>query len=259
MTEQRLLHSIDHGGHGAPLVILHGLFGSSRNWTQAARVLNQAAHVFALDLRNHGESFSSPIHTIAEMRGDLLRWMDAQQLQQAMVLGHSMGGMNAMDFAAAYPDRVLGLIVVDIAPRAYAPHHQREFAALRTDLSGLQSRQEIDRRMAAAHPDAAVRQFLQMNLERTAEGYRWKLNVDALQRAEITGQFSLPRPAYGGPALFIAGGASSYVQPADHALIQSCFPAANIETIAGADHWLHHSAQQQFLELSLPFLQALNR
>lgn len=251
------LHSVDHGGAGKALVILHGLFGSSRNWTQAARELSGSAHVYTLDLRNHGESPHHPNHRIEDLSADLLAWMDSAGLQRPIVLGHSMGGMAAMHFASLHPERCQALIVVDIAPRIYAPHHQREFAALSIDLNGLDSRQAIDQRMAALHPSPMVRQFLQMNLERGETGYRWRLNIDALRHADVTGAFALPETTYGGPSLFIAGGASDYIQPEDHALIGRYFPNAKIETIPGADHWLHHTAQAEFLKLVREFLSGL--
>lgn len=251
------LHYVESGAGDPPLVILHGLFGSSRNWTQVARALGAQRRTIAVDQRNHGDSPHAEPHSLAGMRADLSALFETLGLQRAILLGHSMGGMTAMSFASLFPERVLALIVVDIAPRAYRPHHQKELAALSVDAGRYAERSAIDAAMAEYLPDVATRQFLQMNLVREADGYRWKLNVPALKAARATEDFGDSDAHYAGPTLFVAGGRSSYIRPEDHALIRDRFPAARIETIAEGDHWLHYTAQARFLEIVSRFLDLL--
>lgn len=251
------LHFVESGSGDPPLVILHGLFGSSKNWTQVSRALSDRRRVVAVDQRNHGDSPHAAPHSLAAMRADLFALFETLGLERAILLGHSMGGMTAMSFASAYPDRVAALIVVDIAPRAYPPHHQNELAALSVDATRFADRTALDAAMAEFVPDAATRQFLQMNLVREASGYRWKLNVPALTAARATEDFGDSDAHYAGPTLFVAGGRSRYIRPEDHATILSRFPAARIETIPEGDHWLHYTAQARFLELVSHFLNQL--
>jgi pimeloyl-ACP methyl ester carboxylesterase len=251
------LHFVESGAGDPPLVILHGLFGSSRNWTQVSRALSANRRVLAVDQRNHGDSPHAEPHSLDGMRADLLALFESLNLNRAVLLGHSMGGMTAMSFASAYPERVAALIVVDIAPRAYPPHHQHELAALSVDATRFADRSAIDAAMAEFLPDPATRQFLQMNLVREASGYRWKLNVSALNAARATEDFGDSDAQFAGPTLFVAGGRSRYIRPEDHATIVSRFPAAIIETIPEGDHWLHYTAQARFLEIVSRFLDQL--
>lgn len=247
------------------LVILHGLFGSSRNWTSIAHLLADERDVYCLDARNHGDSPHAPTHTLADLRDDLHGWIQSRNFAQPpIVIGHSMGGMAAMACALAYPDAVRALVIVDIAPREYPPHHQREFEALELDVAGCATRGEVDAQMQAIVADPMVRQFLQMNLIRRTggeSGYAWRINVPALkaaagerglQAAELSGK------PYDGPALFIRGGASDYVRdPDDFSAIHERFANARIETIPGQGHWLHYSAAQEFLQILQGFLKEI--
>lgn len=259
------LHHTELGGPDSPdapqIVILHGLFGSSRNWTGAGRALTDVARVYALDLRNHGDSPHADSHSLADLRDDVRRWIRERGLKRPILLGHSMGGMAAMDFAASYPDDLQALIVVDIAPRRYEPHHHKEFAALQLDVAECESRQDADRMMQSVLDDAAVRQFLQMNLERLPEGgYRWKVNVPVLRSAAENAEYLAPwfadeaGPVYSGPALFIYGEASDYVQGSDRARIPELFPQAQLVGLSGQGHWLHYSAQDDFTAAVRKFL-----
>ncbi|MCP5486751.1 MAG: alpha/beta fold hydrolase [Spirochaetales bacterium] len=252
------LHHEDLGGSGVPLVILHGLFGSSRNWFSVGRELQKSAHVYALDLRNHGESPHGETHTREDLRGDLKLWFsDHLAEEKPVLLGHSMGGMAAMDFAVSYPDLLRALIVVDIAPRRYPPQHDSEFAALSVDPAGYSSRSEIDQAMAKHVADRSVRQFLQTNLvHKEGGGYEWRINLAALKKA--AGQGGLEEPTahghFSGPVLVISGSESDYVTADDHAAFRNRFPAVEFREISGAGHWLHHTHQEQFLEHLRSFL-----
>ena len=249
------LHHTDLGGAGRPpLVLLHGMLGSSRNWQTTGRDLAAEFHVFALDARNHGRSPHAPEMTYAAMEGDLAAWLDAQGLPSVTLLGHSMGGKTAMRFACRHPGRVARLIVVNIAPRDYFwPAHRAEFAAMNElELSGLQSRQEAEMRFEARVPSLAMRKFLATNLERTPEGgWRWVVNLPVLTAAlaEMERTSLAADDRFRGPALFIAGGRSKYVQPADHEAVRRHFPAAQIEVLPESGHNPHMEQRERFVDL----------
>jgi pimeloyl-ACP methyl ester carboxylesterase len=165
-----------------------------------------------------------------------------------------MGGLVAMGFAIAHPDLTAGIVALDIAPRAYPAGHQAEFQAFRTDISGCKSRAELEDLVRPILPDTNVRQFILTNAVRDGQGFRWRLNVPALESATVSTDFPKVSGRFEGPALLIAAGRSAYVTPADAQLMHRYFPAAAIETIPHADHWLHMSAPQELLEVLIRFL-----
>ncbi|MBI3798478.1 MAG: alpha/beta fold hydrolase, partial [Deltaproteobacteria bacterium] len=169
----------ESSGHGHPLLILHGLFGSLENWRTLSKVLSQSFQVFALDQRNHGHSPHSEVFNYRVMTEDLKEFLQHQGLSAIHLLGHSMGGKTAMQFALTYPEDVDKLIVVDIAPKAYPPGHDDIFAALFSlPVQDFRSRQEADAALAQHLPDLALRQFLLKNLEREATGgFHWRINL----------------------------------------------------------------------------------
>jgi esterase len=234
-------------GEGPALIILHGLFGSLNNWQTLARRFAAGRAVHLLDQRNHGRSPHDARHDYTLLGADLLEYMDQQGLRDATLLGHSMGGKVAMQAALAAPGRVDRLIVVDIAPRAYDPAHDDLMEALASlDLSSCATREEADARLLV--PDATVRQFLLTNLKRDDAGrLGWRMNLPALreQYPHLLRAVTGPAP-YPGPALFVAGGTSAYIQPADEAGIRSLFPLARIVTIQGAGHWVHAERPEEF-------------
>ena len=246
------LHAHQFGGTGRPVIILHGLFASGRNWASTGRWLAGSGlpgraglgRAVALDLRNHGDSPHSEAHTIDLMADDVERRQDGRGMAPAVLIGHSMGGHVAMAVALRDAEHVSALIVVDIAPRAYSHHHREEIAALRLDVGRLGRRAEVDRAMATRVADPALRRFLQMNLRRTSGGFRWALNAEALARYRADG--GPFRGLYVGPTLFIVGEASSYFQDTDRALARSLFPAAEFAVIPGGDHRIHSSAKESF-------------
>ncbi len=249
-----LLFHRDLGGAGLPpLVILHGLLGSSRNWQTVGRELSAQYHVFALDLRNHGSSPHAEPMTYATMADDVVAWLDAQSLSRITLLGHSLGGKTAMVIACRHPDRIERLIVVDIAPKVYrGSAHQDEFAAMQSlDLSRLESRAAAEAQMESLVPDWAMRKFLLTNLERAtpAEGWKWAANLPALTAAlpDILSNPLTDDDHFKGPVRFILGGKSRYVSDADWPAILAHFPTADRIVIAGAGHNPHIDARAEFV------------
>ncbi len=244
-------------GQGRAVILLHGLFGSSDNWHPIAQRLAESFHVFAVDQRNHGQSPHSEAMNYQLMAGDLERFLAARGLATAMVIGHSMGGKTAMQFALQFPGRVEKLIVADMAPRAYAPVHGKFFSAqLALDLKSFSTRQQIEDALASEIPDLVLRRFLLKNLGRSSTGeFFWKINLRGVAEnyTQLRAPATHPRP-FARPALFIRGGKSDYLKPEDEPLIRELFPLAQIQTIAGAGHWVHADAPAEFLRLALDFL-----
>ena len=246
------LHHRDLGGSGEPpTLLLHGLLGSSRNWQTAGSALAAGRRVYAIDLRNHGQSPHADTMSYDAMVADVLAWMDAHGIAKAELVGHSMGGKVAMVLACRHPERVGRLVVVDIAPRDYSwPERRREFAAMNgLELRGLKSRAEAEARMEPLVPGWADRKFLTTNLERTGDGWAWQINLPAITAAlgELEKNPLVPHDRYLGPALFIAGEKSRYIAPADRAAILGHFPSARFEVIAGSGHTPHIEAREAFV------------
>lgn len=244
-------------GEGQPLIILHGVFGSSDNWQTLGKIFAETFEVYLVDLRNHGNSPHSDEFSYQHMMEDVIQLMDDEELEKAHVLGHSMGGKVAMHLATNFPDRLLKLIVVDIAPKYYPPHHQQIFDGFHSvDLASLQSRKDADDQMAKVISNMGVRLFILKNLHRDKEGiFSWKLNVEAIERAieEVGGSIE-EGVSFDGETLFIAGGKSDYISEGDYSLIMSFFPEAQIETVQGAGHWVHAEKPEELSKLVLGFL-----
>lgn len=254
-------------GTGRPLVVLHGLFGSSDNWMGVAPRFAQHFRVILVDLRNHGLSPHSDEMNWTVMAGDLAGFFDTHALEQVHVLGHSLGGKVAIQFALEFPARVHKLVVVDMAPRANLPEHDRIFKALLAlDLKRFHSRREMEEALEPDIPDLTLRRFLLKNLKSTTapvtarrEGvtrsFDWKINLRGLfecypQLLEaVTDGKPFPKPA-----LFLRGGKSHYVLDSDFPLIHRLFPHAKIETIARANHWVHADAPDEFVRHVVGFL-----
>ena len=244
-------------GQGEPLVLLHGLFGSADNWFGVAPKLAEKFHVLIPDLRNHGHS---PHHAEMDyplMAADVERFFVTQKIANAHVIGHSMGGKVAMQFALGLPARVKKLVVVDMAPRAYRRSHDYIFKALLAlDLNSFQTRSEIEDVLAAEIPSLNLRRFLLKNLGRDDAGkFFWKMNLRGVaENYSRLGEVLNPRNQFEKPALLIRGGKSDYVGTADELEIRRRFPAAQIQTIATAAHWVPADAPEEFVRLVLDFL-----
>lgn len=260
MTAVDLHHRIT--GSGQPLVMLHGLFGSQENLGAISRLLADQYQIHGLDLRNHGRSPHTRAHSYPLMVEDVIAYMDRAGLERAHFIGHSMGGKTAMQLALSHPQRVERLVVLDIAPVLYKPHHQQILAGLQSlDLAELKSRSEADQLLATHVPELAVRQFLLKNLVKAGpDRFGWRINLEALiQNYPNIMEGQQNQPPFPRPVLFVKGGDSDYIQAEHWPKIQELFPAAVMRIIPRTGHWLHAekpevvaAAIRRFLMSSVP-------
>jgi esterase len=256
-------------GSGQPLIILHGLYGSSDNWLSIGRSLADDFEVYLVDQRNHGKSPHDDIHNYKVLRDDLLELMDDAGLDKAILAGHSMGGKTVMCFARHFPDRVSSLVVIDIAPKSYKEvsrnatpgHYDIIRAMIDMDPSKAKSRREAEAMLAEAVPQERIRKFIMKNLGRGEDKkYYWTINTSVLLREldTIMGDkddscFEPGSPVKGFPVLFIRGEKSPYILDEDKAQITKIFPAASFKMIPGAGHWLHAEQPEYFLKVLKDF------
>jgi len=256
-------------GEGEPLIIMHGLYGSSDNWVSIARELMQYFSVYIIDLRNHGASPHLPEHNYNVMVNDLVEFMNDNEINRAIIMGHSMGGKVAMFFAAMHPERVKKLVVVDISPRSYefdkgdrqiADHREILGALALLDLQYVKNRDEVNELLAKAIPSARVRQFLLKNIRRHKDkSFHWKINIDVLNQnlQSILIGLEDEKDALGmftNRALFIKGGNSNYIKNDDEVMIKEYFKNAQIATIQGASHWLHAEKPDELVSVVKSFI-----
>lgn len=244
-------------GHGETIVILHGLFGSLDNWHSISLKLAHRFRVLAVDQRNHGHSAHSPEMDYGLMAKDVSELLDDLQIESAHIMGHSMGGKTAMQFALTFPARARSLIVVDIAPRVYPPFHDEILHAL-TNLEPqrFETRKQMEDALAPSIPSLPLRQFLLKNVERTVDGhFRWRFGLTELRQSysNLQLEIALDRQ-FNGAALFIRGANSDYLVEEDLPTIRLLFPRARLETIPKAGHLVHTENPQSFLLLVERFL-----
>lgn len=237
-------------------MIFHGLIGSADNWLTQARLLSEHFHVYTIDQRNHGLSPHSDEFNYKALATDIRDFIVQHSIDNPIVLGHSMGGKAAMNFAIAYPEMLDKLIVVDIAPRKYDVRHDKIVEGLLAiPINTLQSRAEADHILSAYVPEPDVRQFLLKNLNRKPEGgFSWKLNlpvIDANLKLIFEG---IQYPGtFDKPTLFIRGKHSSYIQDGDEPEIHRLFPQAVIVEM-NTGHWVQAEQPQEFVKNVLNFL-----
>lgn len=237
-------------------LILHGLFGSSKNWVSISKFLSEYGNVYSLDLRNHGDSPHVEDHSIPSMAQDIGEFIGQHGLKDVVLLGHSMGGLVSMYYDLTNPGVLKKLIIQDISPRAYPFVYEREIEAMSIPLDGLTSRVDIDTEMKKILPNDFIRQFLQMSLERNEDGsYRWKLNVPVLgsQRKLFDSSFSDLKPSFT-ETYFILGDSSEYIEESDLEKMNHYFPNSVVEKIAGGGHYIHYTHQEDYITLLAKFL-----
>lgn len=247
-------------GEAKPLLILHGFLGMSDNWkTLAGQYAAEGYQVHALDLRNHGRSFHSDEFTYEAMVKDVLEYCTSNNLESVDIIGHSMGGKVAMFLATSAPGKIDKLIVADIGPKYYHPHHQDIMAALNAvDFSKKPGRAGVEEIMKPFVPDFGTRQFLMKNLYwKEPDQLAFRFNLDVFNSEIDNVGKALPENAiFEKPALFIRGGNSGYIHDGDFELIKHHFPKARIVTIKNAGHWLHAESPKEFFETTMLFLKA---
>lgn len=243
-------------GTGNPIILLHGLFGSGDNLGMVARPLSEHFQVISPDLRNHGRSPHSPEMDYPSMAEDVAQLMAHLAIDKCPLLGHSMGGKVAMQLALSQPQRVSRLIVADIAPVAYPPHHADVLEGLKLlDNASFASRSEADRLLAPLVDDVGVRQFLLSNLKRRDDkSFGLRLNLNALISNQERISAALEGEPYNGPTLFLRGATSDYIQPSHQKVIDHLFPNNQLATIENAGHWLHAEQTAAFNQGVLAFL-----
>ena len=248
-----------HFGTGLPVVILHGLFGISDNWVTFGRRLSNQFEVFIPDLRNHGQSPHSSLFDFPSLTEDLFEFAEDHKLGKFILIGHSLGGKTAMEFALQYPERIEKLIIVDISMRKYysdRDHQKLVNAMLDVDFSAAGSRSDIDRQLAKSIDSLKLRQFLLKNVYRRDKNtMAWRLNLSAINE-NLPFLFDSVKPGvpFLGPALFIRGELSDYIIDDDFREIMNNFPHADIKTISGASHWVHADAPEEFYKIVNEFL-----
>ncbi len=259
-------------GEGQPLIILHGLFGQSDNWNTLAKQFSEQAclpdrqgfEVYTVDQRNHGLSPHSDVWNYKVMSEDILELINDNQLKNVILLGHSMGGKTAMQFAIDYPKYVDKLIVADIAPKYYPMHHQGVLQALQAvDFNVVKTRKEVEEVLSKYISDFGTKQFLLKNIfwvDETEMAWRFNLNI-IIQQIENVGQDveqigdATPTDVICEvPTLFIRGELSNYILDEDINLIQNIFPNSILETIPDAGHWLHAEKPKEFFECVMKFI-----
>ena len=261
------LHSTTLGDHGSPVVFCHGLFGQGRNWTQIGKALADDHRILLVDLPHHGRSSWSERFDYLDIADQVAGLLSADD--PVTLVGHSMGGKAAMVLALRHPELVERLCVVDVAPVAY--DRVGEFAGYieamqGLDLDSLSQRGDADTALEAAVPNPTVRSFLLQSLVREGTGadggWRWRLNLEALERdlGELRGFPETPPGAsFDGPVLWIAGANSTYVLPEDRPRMDELFPTTRLVTIKNAGHWVHSEQPETFTETLRRFLERVEK
>ena len=250
---QEILHSRILG-EGKPFLILHGYFGMSDNWKTLGNRFAEHFQVHLIDLRNHGRSFHAREFNYDLMVDDVQQYIEHHQLEDCILLGHSMGGKTAMSFAVEYPELIDKLIIADISPRAYKPHHNEILAGLNSvDFSIHTSRKQIDEQLQQWIPEMGVRQFLLKNVYWREKGVLdFRFNLASLTENNSEVGKALPPNTI---SLFLAGGKSGYITQGELPVIYKHFPEAIVNVIEGAGHWLHAEKPSEFLEQLYNFLE----
>lgn len=251
-----MLYTIRHDGPSGsiPLVIAHGLFGSTKNFAGVARKLSERRTVITLDMRNHGESPWEDTHSYFDLANDLAEVI--APLGTVDLMGHSMGGKSSMVMALTKPQNLRRLIVADIAPVAYDHSQTDKIDAMeKVDLAAITRRSEAERRLVSLGVSKGYASFFTQSLDLANK--RWRFNLPVLRREmdKLTG-FPDIDATFDGPALFLSGGASEYVRPEHRSLIKTLFPAAYLAKLPGAGHLLHADRPEAFLAAVETFLDA---
>ncbi len=255
---KKILHSKIYGENPKHLLIFHGLFGQSDNFGTLAKQFSELYTVHTIDLRNHGRSFHSDEVSFDAMSDDILNYLETHQINTCYLLGHSLGGKVVMEFAYKYPERLEKLIVADIAPKSYPPHHQSIIKGLNSvDFSQVEKRSDVEEFLKTYIPELGVRQFLLKNvymIEKGQYAFRFNLKVLTEKYSDLI-EKGLDNGKFDKPTLFIRGGNSHYIMDEDFALIENHFPNYTVKTIPNAGHWVHAENPKMFYDFVIEFLE----
>jgi pimeloyl-ACP methyl ester carboxylesterase len=245
-------------GQGKPMIILHGLMGSSDNWLPQAKMLGEHYHVWVVDQRNHGQSPHNNEFNYKVLSEDILNFIQEHHIDSPVIIGHSMGGKAAMNFALTHPDKLDKLIVVDIAPKAYDVRHDHIVEGLKAvPIDSVQSRQEANDALAPHISSEAVRQFLLKNLMRKPEGgFGWRINLPVIdQSLEMISGGLVNEGMFEKKTMFIRGSKSDYILDDDREAIKKIFPNSTLVTME-TGHWVQAEKPEEFVQVVLSFLNA---
>lgn len=253
------LHFRQYSDQGQPLIVLHGLFGSSANWGAHCKKFAETYAVYGVDLRNHGESPHADEINYQIMAADVKELLSRLGIEKCYMMGHSMGGKVAMQLALLEPALISKLVVVDIAPVAYtnkADGHRQILQGMEAlDLAAIRNRADAETRLQEFIEDEATRKFILTNLVRAGEGFKWRLNLKAIHanydrlREKLEGD-----TPYTKPVLFVKGALSNYIHLKHEQEILRLFPAAKVKIVMEAGHWVHSERSQVFQKIALDFL-----
>jgi len=264
----KLFHRIY--GNGPPLIILHGLYGSSDNWVTIARILSDSFTVILPDQRNHGQSPHSEIHDYNSMRDDLFELVSDLSIKKFFLAGHSMGGKTAISFALKWPEMLNGLLIADISPfttetgrdSAFSQHSEILRAILSIDLQKISNREQAEKLLSERISSAKVRGLILKNLQRvSANSFAWKLNPQSLMKnldkitEGVERSHSFNQQITGFPVIFLKGSESDYIPKEDFNDIMKVFPAAEIIEIPGAGHWIQADKPEEVVKYLRKLLQ----
>jgi len=253
------------GGGKSPIIIMHGLFGSKSNWHGLSKAIHKTTRrkVITADARNHGDSPHTAELTYQLMVEDVKLLMEELNVKKASLIGHSMSGRTIMYFATVYPELVESLIPVDISPI-----NSRELSDIQGIIEVLRSvnldinapiskvRYLADEQMKSSIENPVLRQFLITNIVQVDNKFRWRVNLESIDTnfQKHLSRFPPVQSKFHGPTYFIAGGNSTFLNPADHEAIKQIFPLAQFDYVPDADHWLHAEKPNEFLKLVTQFL-----
>jgi pimeloyl-ACP methyl ester carboxylesterase len=254
-------------GQGKPLIILHGLFGSADNWNTLAKEFSAQNQVFVVDQRNHGLSPHDAVFSYEAMSNDLLELLDDNKIEKANFIGHSMGGKVMMQFSSEYANRIEKMIIVDISPRYYKPHHQAVLQALHSiNFDEITTRRQAEEILNPLLNDISTTQFLLKNIywiddiinDLEVKKLAWRFNLNAISSQIENVGIESPKPialnAEKLQVLFIKGENSNYIMDDDKRLIRNYYPNAVIKTIANAGHWVQAEQPKEFFNTVIGFL-----
>ncbi len=247
-------------GQGKPFIILHGLFGNSDHWVSIGKKIADLGYeVFILDQRNHGQSPKNALLNYLVLTDDLFEFIQEHKLDKPIIMGHSMGGKVAMRFALENPSYISRLIVIDISLRAYKIPSQLTYILMAmeaVDFEIISSRQQVDLVLKKHISDPKIRMLIMKNLQRIDKNrYEWRIYLDAISNNKnlLFENIEIDQSNYCS-TLFIRGGISDYILDSDIQDIEKAFPNAQIQTIEGADHWVHVEAPEVFITLVSEFV-----